>query len=157
MKRFKKIRGARYRKERNETNDCAVIALSILGRMTYAEAHALCKMHGRPLGKGMYTRDLIKAMQAAGLKVEEVTTHHKEKFVQCEGYSFKLPERDEPLRKPNGSKYTPKTIGERLKRGYYLCVTRGHFFSVVNGDVEDWSKGTKKHVLYTYKITKPRG
>lgn len=144
MKRFNKSKGCRFRKERNETNDCGVLALSILGRMTYEKAHGICEFQGRKHRMGMWTTSLLCAFEQAGFKATEVKqrTSTKNMFGR--------------LRQPNGSKYTPKTIGKRLHTGYYLCVTDGHFFSVVNGDVEDWSKDRRLRVIRAYKIVRTR-
>ncbi len=60
------------------------------------------------------------------------------------------------LRQKSGSRYTPKTIGDRLKRGYYLCHCKGHIFAVVNGVVEDWTQGRQHRITTAYKVTRAR-
>lgn len=136
MRRFRKARTAGN--NLREHNDCSVIAASILCRVTYAKAHEACRQQGRKDRKGVYTHQLLNAIQSLGCKVEHYKPYGKE------------------LRQPSGSKYTAKTIGKRLTKGYYLCVVNGHFFSVVNGDVEDWTRDTKTQVRKVYKITRPR-
>jgi len=132
MKRFQKHKRSKLRKQLNETNDCAVIALSIVMRTTYKEAHTLCANTGRQPRQGTYTRQTFAAVAAAGFRLEPV-----KKMVQ-----------------PNGSRYTPKTIGGKLKRGYFLCFCSGHMFAVVNGDVEDWTQGRRHHITEAYKVVR---
>jgi len=129
-----KHKKSRLRKQLNEMNDCAVIALSIVMRSTYKEAHALCESMGRKPRKGTYTKTTFGAIARAGFRLEPV----------------------KHLVQPNGSKYTPKTIGDKLKKGYFLCFCRGHVFAVVNGDVEDWTQGRRHHITEAYKVVRVR-
>lgn len=132
MRRYEKAKRSLYREEMDEGRDCAVIAVSILARVTYRVAHDVCAQHNRARREGMYTRDTIDALESLGFRVEVVND----------------------LRQKNGSKYTQKTIGNKLKRGYHLCRHNGHVFAVVNGDVEDWSEGRKYHIKKAWKITR---
>jgi len=134
MKKYTKHSNAAYRKTQNETMDCGVIAMAIVARMTYKEAHHATTDVGRRHKRGMRTSMLVKAIRNEGFTVEPVP-----KMVQ-----------------KNGCKYTPKTIGKKLKNGYYLCVTTSHFFAVVNGTVEDWTNGRRHHVMYAYKVVRTR-
>jgi len=129
-----KRKNAPIRKRLDETNDCSVIALSIVGRMTYKKAHELCKANGRIHRKGMFTHQTVNMLRNLGFTVERVKN----------------------LKQENGSKFTPKTIGNKLKTGYYLCAVRAHIFAVVNGDVEDWSEGRQHHIVDAYKVTRTR-
>ena len=134
MKRYQKHRKSRLRKQLKETNDCAVIALAIVMRTTYKATHAICADVGRKVGGRTHTRETFAAITAAGFAVEKITKD----------------------RQKTGSRYTPKTIGDKLKRGYYLCFCRGHVFAVVNGDVEDWTNGRQHHITDMYKVTRKR-
>lgn len=117
-----------------ETNDCAVIALAIAGRMTYREAHLACAATGRKLNRGMRTLNILQSFDLSGLEVYDIPK----------------------LWQPNGRAYTPITIGKRLFTGYYLVVTEEHVFAVVNGVVEDWCHTKRFHITAAYKVIKPR-
>ncbi len=134
MKRYLKHKSSSVRESLNERNDCAVIALSIVMRSTYKTSHAMCASIGRRPRTGTNTRQTFAAIRQAGFKVEPV-----KRMVQ-----------------KNGSKYTPKTIGDKLKKGYYLCFCNDHVFAVVNGDVEDWTNGRQPRIKEAYKIVRAR-
>ena len=134
MKRFEKIKKARFRKKLNETNDCVVIAIAIAARMTYEKAHGICQYQGRKNGKGIVTTYALEHLEKMGFNVEKVKN----------------------LRQKNGSRYTPKTIGNKLKRGYYIVRKKTHAFAVVNGTVEDWTSGRQHHIKDAFKITRKR-
>jgi len=132
MKRYLKAKNTRHRKQLNEKNDCAVIAISIVCRTTYKAAHELCARSGRKNRDGTHVQYTFPFMRQMDFKVEQV----------------------KDLVQKNGSKFTPKTIGNKLKRGYYLCFCNGHVFAVVNGDVEDWTNNRKHHITSAYKVTR---
>jgi len=134
MKRYQKAKNTVHRKKQDEKNDCSVIATSIVCRTTYKEAHAACAAHGRKSKQGMYTSSILKAIRSLGFSVEPVKR----------------------LKQKNGSRFTPKTIGDKLKRGYYICSCNDHVFAVVNGDVEDWTEGRKHYINEAYKIVRTR-
>lgn len=104
--------------EKREHNDCAVKALAIAAEIPYDEAHALFKRHGR------------KNRRATPLNIILKATH--EIRPNCD---FKN------IRKPDGRKYTARTIGEALPKGNYMVLFRGHIAAMVNGCIEDWSDG----------------
>ncbi len=134
MKRFEKIKKSRYRKKLNENNDCVVIAVAIAARMTYEKAHGICEYQGRKNGKGIHTVYVLEHLKQIGFKIEKIKN----------------------LRQKNGSHYTPKTIGSRLKRGYYIIRKNRHAIAVVNGVVEDWTSGRQHHIKDAFKITRER-
>jgi len=134
MKRYTKHKKSRMRKQLNETNDCAVIALAIVMRTTYKATHAICAAHGRKVRGSTRTRQTFASIESAGFAVEKVKNN----------------------RQKSGSKFTPKTIGEKCKRGYYMCFCNGHVFAVVNGTVEDWTNGRQHHINDIYKIVRKK-
>lgn len=118
-----------------ENKDCAVVAVSVVGRMSYFDAHALLKSFGRRNRKGTRFHSQTKpALESAGYEVTPVKRN----------------------RQPNGSCYTPKTIGDKLKKGYFLCRCKGHIFAVVNGKVEDWTDGRKHRITEIWQVKKKR-
>lgn len=134
MIRYTKKRNEGTRAGFNERADCSVMATAIAARMPYEEAHTLLATAGRRKGKRFTTSLVLPHLEAKGYKVEAV----------------------ENLKQKNGSAYTPKTIGNRLKRGYYMVWIKGHVFAVVNGVVEDWTQGRQHRITRAVKITKPR-
>lgn len=144
--KYQRVKKANYRKTMTERQDCTVIALAILCRIGYKEAHDKMAEKGRAKSRGTTSDHIISCAEDLGFTVTEVTGKY--------GYSNSS---IASICQPNGCKYTPKTIGSRLKKGYYLCLVRGHVFSVVNGIVEDWTNGRKHQVFKAYKFTRSRG
>ncbi len=134
MKRYMKAKKTIHRKQNNETNDCSVIAVSIVARTTYKAAHVACQASGRTNRRGLCQQGIVHAIRSLGLTVERM----------------------QDVRQKNGSKFTPKTIGNKLKRGYYICFVNNHVFAMVNGDVEDWTQGRKHHITDVYKVVRKR-
>ena len=132
--KFDKLQKCRYRKQMNERRDCSVKAIAIACRLTYKSAHITLQQLGRKNGKGASTPLILSAARVAGFEVTPVTR----------------------LRQKSGSKFTPKTIGGKLKRGYYLAFVNGHVISVVNGVVHDWTAGRNHHINEVYKVTRKR-
>ena len=56
----------------------------------------------------------------------------------------------------NGSRYTPLTIGDKLKGGYFLAFVSRHVLGVVNGTVFDWTEGRRHHITEAWKVTRSR-
>jgi hypothetical protein len=134
MKRYQKIMKSRFRKKLGEDYDCSVIAVSIACRVSYQRAHAMLNYYGRKNKGGAPRIATLMAAQALGFRLDLVKN----------------------LKQKNGCKFTPKTIGDKLKNGYYLCDVSGHVFAVVNGDVEDWVKDRCHRITGVWKVTRPR-
>lgn len=120
-------------KRAGEHNDCVVKAISLAARMPYREALNVCSSAGRKPRGGCSTKLATEVLEARGYKVEEHS----------------------PLQK-SGSRYTPVTIGEFCKRGYWIARVSGHAFPIVNGVVYDWTAGRRHRIETVWKITKPR-
>ena len=118
----------------NESKDCAVVAVAFACRVPYQVAHLALKANGRRSRDGTMFHITSAAVQDLGFKVEAL----------------------ENIRQKNGCRYTPKTIGEKLKRGYYLCRVANHIFAVVNGKVMDWTEGRSHRINFIYRVSKPR-
>jgi len=132
--KFDKLQKCRYRKQQNEKNDCSVKAIAIACRLTYKSAHITLAQLGRRNGRGTHNHIILGAARVSGFEVTEV----------------------KKVRQKNGSKFTPKTIGGKLKNGYYLAFVNGHVISVVNGVVHDWTAGRNHHINEVYKVTRKR-
>lgn len=120
-----KVRSSKMR----EHNDCAVRALAIAANKPYEEAHAIFKKHGR---KNRHGTPLTVIFRAAS----EVNPNVKYKSI----------------RKPNGSRYTARTIGEALPKGNYIIHYNGHVAAMVNGCVEDWTDGRCHRVIAVFEM-----
>ena len=125
---------------KGDSNYCSVVATSIACRVSYSKAHTACAQVGRKINRGMSNHAIFQAVNLLGCELTPVTNRN-----------------NKPLRQRNGSKYTPKTIGKRLKSGYYIVFVRGHVFAVVNGEVEDWTDNRAHHIYAAYRVTVPKG
>lgn len=116
-----------------ENRDCAVVATALVCRVPYGVAHTALERQGRRRGRGTNFMDITKpGVESLGFQIEELKRNLQ----------------------PNGSRWTPKTIGKRLAKGYWLCRVKGHVFAVVNGRVLDWTEGSHKRILHIYRVTK---
>ncbi|MCK4870780.1 MAG: hypothetical protein KAS93_06695 [Gammaproteobacteria bacterium] len=136
--RYTKIKRSRLAK--NDNNNCSVIATSIACRVSYFKAHAACANFGRKDGHGMNNMNILLAAKQLGVELTPVTNRN-----------------GKPLLQKNGSKFTPKTIGKRLKSGYFLAFVHAHVFAVVNGEVEDWTDGRAHHIYEVWRVSVPKG
>jgi len=134
MQKYTKHKKSRTRKQLNENNDCAVITLAIVMRTTYKVIHAHCANVGRKVRGRTQTHHIMAVIETAGFSIERIKKD----------------------RQKSGSKFTPKTIGDKCKRGYYMCFCNGHVFAVVNGIVEDWTNNRQHHINAIYKVTRNR-
>ena len=121
-------------KASNEAKDCAVKAVSMAGRVSYKEAHEFCRLQGRRTNRGMFNYQIYNTFVEMGFELQKV----------------------ENLYQKNGCRYTPKTIGQRLKTGYYIAYVNGHVLPVINGTVFDWTSGRKHRIYEAFKIVKKR-
>lgn len=112
-----------------EHNDCAVKAFSIASGKSYEEVHGLFKSLGR--------RDRKATPHTISRKVAHIL-NPEVKFVS--------------IRKPDGSKYTARTIGNDLRRGRFVVLYRGHLAALVDGVIHDWTDGRCHRVLGVYKL-----
>ena len=133
MKQFKSLKEHPFRTSvMKERADCTVIATAIACRIPYPEAHEMVRMMGRPNRQGFYTNIIAESLPQFGYEAIELKR----------------------IKQKNGSLYTPKTIGKKLKSGYYICQVNGHAFAVVNGVVEDWTDGRRHRIKRIWKIKK---
>ncbi len=118
-----------------ERKDCAVVAVALACRTTYEKAHQALANRGRKSGQGTwFFNNTVPACKDLGFKLTRI-------------------KRD---RQKGGSRYTPRTVGTRFKKGYYLCRMSGHIFAVVNGQVLDHMAGRCPRIKEIYRVTKTR-
>jgi hypothetical protein len=110
--------------EFNESNDCAVKALSIAMDTAYSVIHKLLKLQGRPNRQGTYKHQQQAVIEQLGFKLEPIQVKAK----------------------------TVTTLERENLQGYNLVYVRGHVLAVVNGSIEDWTQGRKHRILQGYKV-----
>lgn len=110
-----------------DTNDCSVKALAVLGKMPYSTAHAHMMAAGRIIGKGTMWYVTEDSYKAAGLVLHPESDIHM-------GVSLKK----------------VHTLLEPNKR--YLIHVHKHALAFVDGKVEDYSKGTRKVVEGVWQV-----
>ena len=120
-----------------ETNDCTVIATSVVTGWSYKKSHeVMASDTGRQRGEGVHYGFWI--------------THY------MEDYGFKYDVIDlKSIIKKKGSGLTGKTVAQWLpKRGRFLIMMSGHVAAVKAGQLHDWSADRKNRVQKIYKIYK---
>lgn len=115
------------RKALNETNDCAVIAVSIVCQKPYDDVHKVFMQVGRKCRRGV-SRDMIfRAIKiVTGAEPEYKFAYHE-----------------------FGKRVTVSKVGNFLNRGRYVAITRNHCLAVVDGNVQDWTDG-RRHQVQTF-------
>ena len=102
-----------------DTMDCTIVALAIVRKVTYKQAHkhieVSCK---RKYKKGVYRHDWIPSYASTGLDMSDPVNFPR----QMGGV---------------GSRYTQKTIAKLCSTGSWLVLVKGHIFAVVDGVVQD--------------------
>ena len=128
---------------RGETKDCTVRALACAKGISYDEAHAHMKAHGRVDGKGVWASTLCDAYEAAGFKLTGIYgTTQKARFMRRSFPNVKW-HRGASLKK----------MLPHLSKGRYIVGMRGHVFAVVDGVVMDYGYvSTGLYVTNIYQL-----
>lgn len=113
--------------EMRENNDCAVKAVSILCDVPYKVAHKALQNEGRKNRKGSHELWIRWAINALGFKIEDIKV----------------------------SALTIATIESDMavQKGFYFVMVRRHIASVVNGRVEDWTRGRRHRIESVGRVT----
>jgi len=99
-----------------ERRDCSVRAVSRALQIEYEEAHELCKKAGRPNGKGFHPFRLLGLNECNRIKESAVIN-------------------DKKLVYHDRIKKTIKTFIKENPIGTFICVKRGHAFTIINGEI----------------------
>jgi len=128
---------------RDERNDCTVRALACAKGISYDEAHAHMKAHGRVDRKGVHTLPLYNAYAAAGFELTAIYgTTNKARYMHGLFPSVK-----------RHSGASVKKVLPSLNKGRYIVGMLGHVFAVVDGVVMDYSYvPTGRYVTDIYKL-----
>jgi hypothetical protein len=116
--------------ELDDSNACAVIAFSIVTGMSPEIMQKAFSLVGRKKGRGVRPTMIHEVLQ--GFSIPHEWLHG--------------------VRQPNGSHYTPKTIGRYCHKGKYIAFSRSHALAVVDGIVHDWTDGRKHRIIHLLKI-----
>lgn len=113
--------------EMREKNDCSVKAVSILCDVPYKVAHKALQRAGRKTGRGVTEFAIEWAISMLGFTTD---------LVRVDALTVTTLEHD-----------------PEVQKGYYLAIVRGHIASIVNGRVEDWTRGRRHKVLSVRQVT----
>ena len=118
----------------DDRDDCVIVALAILRKVTYAQAHKhIHTTCTRKYRSGVYRKEWIPAFESTGLDMSKSTFMPR----QLGGV---------------GSRYTQKTIAKLCKTGTWLVATKRHVFAVVDGVIQDDERPNKKPVNVVWRI-----
>jgi hypothetical protein len=135
----------------NETNDCTVVAISIVCGVSYEVAHNALKTHGRKDRQGAYRGTQLRAIESLGFHVASVYRHHIK-----EGIIAKYPAPHNTLQ--SATTHHP----ERFKKIWgalesnLLLFTKRHVSAYKDGVVKDWAKGKAKRVEEIWVVRKDK-
>jgi hypothetical protein len=120
-------------KAMNETKDCAVKAMAVIGDLPYDEAHCLLEMHGRLPRHGTWNHITRQALKFMDLKTEVET---------------------ELWRDIMGGK-TIRTLGRVMKgvKGKFIVWTSQHVLAIEDGEVHDWTNGRLHRIERIERVT----
>jgi hypothetical protein len=133
----------------NETNDCTVVALTIVCNATYAEAHAALAKHGRKNREGAYRGTQLKAINELGYFVASVWRH---KLKECVISQYPSPH--------NNLQTTTTHHPERFAKVWskmpdnMMLYTKRHVSAYQGGVVKDWVKGKAKRIEEIWIVRK---
>lgn len=128
---------------RGETKDCTVRALACAKGISYDEAHAHMKAHGRVERHGVMPNKIKGIYEAAGFKLVSIcgTTRNAMWLRGCFPEVKRLPG------------ISLKKLLPSLSKGRYILGMRGHVFAVVDGVVMDYGYlPAKLYVCEIYKL-----
>lgn len=128
---------------KDENNDCAVKAISIVTKVDYDIVHKILKDNGRKDKDGTYRQTTHKSLKQLGWKMElldkrqylrRFPKHHSElKYITS--HSFR--------RFPEAFNDLPKVV---------LAFTASHVFAVMDSQNADWSVNNKLRIKGLYKL-----
>lgn len=115
-----------------DTNCCASIAVSLTTLTPFNEVYEYVMSKGRKK-RGFTSHDLL----------EEAIERFSGKDIDYKTIEEVFGRKTIPVSK----------IGNYLPKGSYICYTRGHVLSLIDGNVIDWTEGRRHRVQYYYKIS----
>ena len=115
-------------RDRVESNDCSVRAVSVASGLPYYKVHAAFTEAGRKTGKGVSVRIMIAALEKLGIMQQPETL---------------------VFRRPTLSYWLSNN-----PTGNWVIVKRDHAFAILDGVVHDSSPvGARSRVLFAFKVS----
>ena len=112
-----------------EKNDCSVKALAIAANMPYRQAHEIMRKFGRKNRRGAFNFQILAAMRAVGLNLENISNHIS---------NFSTVNRFEQF---HGN-----------IKGTFVIFVHNHVLVWKNGKTEDWSAHSRKRIQMVYYV-----
>ena len=157
MDTYKKIKVES--RKMGESNDCAVVAMSIACDVPYEYAHEAIALQGRKVRRGTDRFQWKEAVRSVGGSIKGITYFHRTNIKSKNN----LPEYSSSMREDGSYQvhvYVPYTVtmNHILKFVHphkrYMVSIRDHVLAIVNGKVEDWTANSKRRV---WDITEVEG
>ena len=128
----------------SEHNDCGVVASANVLNITYAEAHALLRKHGRRNRCGTKITTIRKALAAASLSMVE-------RIIGSPIISSVVYFRRSACSMPTVAQYL-RTLP---KKGRFFLTSTTHGFAYINGEVMDNIPGSRMRARmhYCFEVT----
>jgi hypothetical protein len=127
-------------KSNGEKNDCAVRAAALVCNISYSEAHALLKKHGRKDRDGTYPAITRSAIKSTGIKLVEV---ERDFFIS------QYPK----FGSTSVTTKHPKVYPDVWKNGkMYLCHTSSHVLVINDGVTCDWSENRNLRIKKIFEV-----
>lgn len=152
------------RKEHHETNDCTVVALATVCGVSYDDAHACLKLHGRKNRKGFAFAKFVEKFHK---RIENNNTFpfiFEHKVTDVKDYPYFDWEREPKSEYCNKLGYYKTTFGvKRLTvkqfikdnpKGKFVLKINRHVLTVINGVVNDYKNSQYCEVMSSYKFEK---
>ncbi len=142
--RFKRLSGESD--SFGETNDCSVIAISLLCDVSYDVAHRALAASGRKEKRGARMPIIRRAILALGMNIQNVDS--KSAIGKYPGCHVSL---------KSVTTHHPARFNKAWKDGCaYMFVTAHHCLAVVDGVVQDWSANRALRVTEILQIINPK-
>ena len=135
----------------DEDQDCTVKAIAIAAGVSYKEAHASCKAEGRINGGGLRYHQILRALErhakvaiqmnrsehrigGTGSTTDYIKTRNDESLMTIKRLAKKVGAKRLTFNK------LPEVVSKDKK---YIVMNAGHAAAVVDGEIQDWSAGSK--------------
>jgi len=130
-------------KKLNETNDCTIVALTVVTGKPYAQCKAALEKHGKKARRGCNAIIQEKALKDLGFAVQ---------WISPQSFIDQYPEVHKRALK-NVTNHHPDRFPQVFKDGKtYLFHNNSHVLAVVDGAVHDHSRGTRRQVKSIHEI-----
>jgi hypothetical protein len=117
----------------DEWYDCAVMAIAVLGDLSYLDSHRLFETLGRGHRKTVSHHQTLQALASLDLDTEDQTALWRDLM---------------------GGR-TVRTLARVMKgqKGKWMVRTAQHVFAMEDGEVHDWTAGRLHRILKVSKVT----